>query len=169
MPGQPGKSLLLKSIRHEDPDLTMPAKRPKLSDAVIASFEKWIALGAPDPRDEPPKADAAVPWEQLLADRKTWWSLQPVRQTAPPAVKNPRWSAHPVDRFLLAKMDARNLAPAADADPRAVLRRLTFALTGLPPRPRTSPHYRRSSRNTAASKRRFPCRAARPACSRRRA
>jgi len=135
VPGQPGKSLLLKAIRHEDPDLKMPTKRPKLSDAVIASFEKWIALGAPDPRDEPPKTDAAVPWEQLLADRKTWWSLQPVRQSAPPAVKNPAWSAHPVDHFLLAKMDARHLAPAADADSRAVLRRLTFALTGLPPRP----------------------------------
>ncbi|MCE9610597.1 MAG: PSD1 and planctomycete cytochrome C domain-containing protein [Chthoniobacter sp.] len=133
VPGRPGQSLLLKSIRHEDPDLKMPTKRPKLSDAVIASFEKWIALGAPDPRDEPPKADAAVSWERLLADRKTWWSLQPVRPATPPAVQQPGWSAHPVDRFLLAKMDAHNLTPAADADPRAVLRRLTFALTGLPP------------------------------------
>ena len=69
IPGQPAKSLLLKSIRHEDPDLKMPSKRPKLSDAVIADFEKWIAMGAPDPRDEPAKAEAAVPWSQLLADR----------------------------------------------------------------------------------------------------
>jgi hypothetical protein len=58
-----------------------------------------------------------------------------VRKTEPPAVKHADWSAHPVDRFLLAKMEERGLAPSADADPRAVIRRLTFALTGLPPTP----------------------------------
>ncbi len=135
VPGEPAKSLLIKSIRHEDPDLKMPSKRPKLSDASIADFEKWIAMGAPDPRDEPPKAGAAVPWETLLADRKTWWSLQPVQKSEPPAVKNAAWSQHPVDHFLLAKMEERGLKPAADADPRVVIRRLTFALTGLPPTP----------------------------------
>ncbi len=133
VPGQPEKSLLLKSIRHEDPDLQMPQKRPKLSDAAIADIEKWIALGAPDPRDEPPKPGTAVPWETLLADRKTWWSLQPIRRTEPPAVKGAAWSSHPIDRFLHAKMEERGLKPAADADPRIVIRRLTFALTGLPP------------------------------------
>ncbi len=134
-PGEPAKSLLIKSIRHEDPDLKMPEKRPKLSDAVIADFEKWIASGAPDPRDEPPKAGTSVPWEQLLADRKTWWSLQPVQKTPPPVVKNAAWSQHPVDHFLLAEMEKRGLKPSADADPRVIIRRLTFALTGLPPTP----------------------------------
>ena len=133
VPGEPAKSLLLKSVRHEDPDLKMPLKRPKLSDAAIADLEKWIALGAPDPRDEPPKADAAVPWERLLADRRTWRSLQPIRKSEPPAVKNAAWSNHPADRFLLAKMEERGLKPAADAAPRTIIRRLTFALTGLPP------------------------------------
>ncbi len=135
VPGDPAKSLLLKSIRHEDPDLKMPQKRPKLSDAAIADFEKWIADGAPDPRDEPPKTDAAVPWESLLADRRTWWNLQPIRKSDPPAVKNAAWSQHPVDYFLLAKMEARGLKPASDADPSVIIRRLTFALTGLPPTP----------------------------------
>ena len=133
IPGDPAKSLLLKSIRHDDPDLAMPKKRPKLSDAAIADFEKWIALGAPDPRDEPPKADAAVLWEKLLADRKTWWSLQPIQKPRPPAVKITAWSPHPVDQFLLAKMEEHDLTPAADTDPRTLIRRLTFALTGLPP------------------------------------
>jgi len=133
IPGDPAKSLLIKSIRHDDADLAMPKKRPKLSDAVIADFEKWIALGAPDPRDEPPKADANVPWEQLLADRKTWWSLQPIQKPQPPPAGNAAWSTHEADRFLLAKMEGRGLMPAGDADPRTVIRRLTFALTGLPP------------------------------------
>ncbi len=135
IPGQPAKSLLLKSFRHEDPDLKMPLKRPKLSDAVIADFEKWIAMGAPDPRDAPAKSEAAVPWAQLLADRKSWWSLLPIQKPQPPAVKNTAWSQHPVDHFLLAKMEEHGLAPAADADPRTLIRRLTFALTGLPPTP----------------------------------
>ena len=91
IPGNPEKSLLLKSIRHDDPDLKMPSKRPKLSDAVIADFERWIAMGAPDPRDQPAKPDT-VPWEKLLADRKTWRSLQPIRNPPPPAVKNTAWS-----------------------------------------------------------------------------
>jgi cytochrome c553 len=150
VPGHPEKSLLLKSIRHEDPDLKMPEKRPKLSDAAIADVEKWIALGAPDPRDEPPKAETAVPWEKLLADRKTWWSLQPIRKPEPPAVKDAAWSAHPVDRFLLAKMEERGLKPAADADPRVILRRLTFALTGLPPTPEEVEEFVREFSGAAA-------------------
>ena len=135
-PGEPAKSLLLSAIRHLDPELKMPAKAPKLDDGVIADFEKWIAQGAPDPRDEPPKDSGGKPsWEALLAARRGWWSLQPVRPPEPPAVRDAAWSAHPVDRFLLAKMEAHDLAPAPDADPRTLIRRLTFALTGLPPTP----------------------------------
>jgi cytochrome c553 len=134
MPGEPGKSLLLDAIKHLDSDLKMPSKAPKLADSVIADFEKWITDGAVDPRDEPPKETAGKPtWEQLLAARRGWWSLQPVRPVEPPAVKDSAWSEHPVDRFLLAKMEEHGLAPASDADPRTLLLRLTFALTGLPP------------------------------------
>ncbi len=136
VPGDPTKSLLIESIKHTDPDLKMPDKAPKLEDAVIADFEKWIAMGAPDPRDEPPAEQGAKPtWAQLLEVRKSWWSLQPVEKPAVPAVKDAAWSEHPVDRFLLAKLEAKGLAPAAPADPRTFIRRLTFALTGLPPTP----------------------------------
>ncbi|HEY3900316.1 MAG TPA: DUF1553 domain-containing protein [Chthoniobacter sp.] len=136
VPGNAAKSLLIKSIRHEDPDLKMPAKSPKLDDQVIADFEKWINMGAPDPRDQPPAEKTGKPaWPDLLAARRTWWSLQPVHQPAVPVVKNTAWSAHPVDRFLLAKMEEHGLAPAVDADPRTFIRRLTFTLTGLPPTP----------------------------------
>ena len=53
IPGNPKDSLLIKSIKHLD-DLEMPSKAPKLSDAVIADFEKWIMMGAPDPRTKKP-------------------------------------------------------------------------------------------------------------------
>ncbi len=58
MPGKAKESLLIKAIRHEDVELKMPAKAPKLPDAVIADFEKWIDQGAADPRDG--KAPAAA-------------------------------------------------------------------------------------------------------------
>ena len=136
VPGNAAKSLLIKSIRHEDPDLKMPAKSPKLDDKVIADFEKWVNMGAPDPRDQPPVEKTGKPsWPDLLAARRTWWSLQPVRKPAIPDVKNTTWSALPVDRFLLAKMEEHGLTPAAETDPRTFIRRLTFALTGLPPTP----------------------------------
>ncbi|MDR3405480.1 MAG: DUF1553 domain-containing protein [Chthoniobacter sp.] len=136
VPGNAAKSLLIKSIRHEDPDLKMPAKSPKLDDKIIADFEKWVNMGAPDPRDQPPAEHSGKPaWPDLLAARRTWWSLQPVQKPTVPEVKNIAWSANPVDRFLLAKMEEHGLAPATDADPRTLIRRLTFTLTGLPPTP----------------------------------
>ncbi len=136
VPGNAKESLLIQSIRHEDPDLKMPAKAPKLDDKVIADFEKWVNMGAPDPRDAPPDAQGGKPtWPDLLAARRDWWSLLPVEKPALPEVKDGQWSGHPVDRFLLAKMEAAGLAPAPAADPRTVIRRLTFALTGLPPTP----------------------------------
>jgi hypothetical protein len=70
-----------------------------------------------------------------LASRKTWWSLQPIANTPPPRVKNAAWSAHPVDRFILARLESGGLQPAPPADARTLLRRLSFALTGLPPTP----------------------------------
>ncbi len=134
VPGDAAKSLLIQSIRHEDPDLMMPAKSPKLDDKVIADFEKWVNMGAPDPRDQPPAEQGGKPaWPDLLAARRTWWSLQPVEKPAIPQVKHAAWSAHPVDRFLLAKMEELGLAPAPETDPRTYIRRLTFTLTGLPP------------------------------------
>ncbi|MEQ1859958.1 MAG: DUF1553 domain-containing protein [Chthoniobacteraceae bacterium] len=136
VPGDAKKSLLITSIRHEDPDLKMPDKAPKLEDRIIADFEKWVNMGAPDPRDQPPADPAGKPtWKDLLATRRTWWSLQPVTKPEPPAMKDAAWSANPIDRFILAKLEARGLAPAATADPRTFIRRLTFTLIGLPPTP----------------------------------
>jgi len=133
VPGDVKKSLLITSIRHEDPDLKMPNKSPKLDDKVIADFEKWIAMGAPDPRDQPPAEAAGKPaWKDLLATRRTWWSLQPVVKPEPPIIAT---ATTAIDRFLLAKLAGHQLTAAPPADPRTFIRRLTFTLTGLPPTP----------------------------------
>jgi cytochrome c553 len=133
VPGDPAKSLLLTAIKHIDPDLQMPEKKPKLDAAIIAAFERWIADGAEDPRENPenPTADSAT----ILARAKTLWAFQPPRPVAPPSVQNGAWSPHPVDRFLQHAMEASQIAPAKDADPYTLIRRLSYTLTGLPPTP----------------------------------
>jgi cytochrome c553 len=135
IPGDAKKSLLIQSIRHDDPDSAMPKDRPKLSYAVIADFVKWVNDGAPDPRDQPASETSSgdAGWDATFKARKDWWSFKPVQKVAPPAVTNTAWSAHPVDQFLLAKIEERGLQPASPADRRTLIRRLTFTLTGLPP------------------------------------
>ena len=136
--GNAPKSLLIQSLRHEAPDFKMPKDRPPLSESVIADFVTWITRGAIDPRDQPPTVTAAATtdnlgWEETLKARKDWWSFQPVRKAAIPRVKDAAWSEHPVDRFLLAKMEERGLRPSPAANRESLLRRITFALTGLAP------------------------------------
>ena len=109
----------------------MPPKK-KLPDEVIADFEKWIAMGAPDPRDAPVKV---AKWEIDIEKGRQFWAFQPPKKTAPPAVKDAAWPRGDIDRFLLAELEAKGLKPVADADPRTLLRRVTFDLIGLPPTP----------------------------------
>jgi hypothetical protein len=137
VPGDVKKSLLITAITHERDDLKMPEKGVKLDDAVIKDFIAWVNMGAPDPRDAPP-ADASLAtssWDATLAARRMWWSFQPVQKPTVPTPKNVAWSEDPVDRFLIAKIEGRGLQPAPSADPRVLVRRLHFALTGLPPKP----------------------------------
>ncbi|MDR3639366.1 MAG: DUF1553 domain-containing protein [Isosphaeraceae bacterium] len=132
-PGKPDESLLIHAIRHDDDALKMPPKA-KLPAEVIADFETWVRQGAPDPRDKP-SARAQTSWAETMRQRATWWSLQPVRHPAVSTPKDLAWSNSPVDRFLLASLEAKGLSPAASADPRTLVRRLSLVLTGLPPAP----------------------------------
>ena len=125
-------SLLLQAIRHDN-DIEMPADKPKLDDEVIADFEKWVQLGAPDPRvaEAPPPDPARDPAKA----RVSYWAFQPLKSPAPPAVKRANWAANPIDRFVLAKLEERQLPPAPPATKAELIRRVTFDVTGLPPTP----------------------------------
>src|SRR5262245_26416786 len=84
-----------------------------------------------------PLARAAAPtpaggWAAVLKERRAWWSLQPVRAPLPPAVKG---AIHPVDAFILARLEKAGLRPAPPAERRTLIRRLSLVLTGLPPSP----------------------------------
>ena len=136
VPGKPDQSRLLAILRHEVPGLKMPQDGAKFEPDVIGSFKRWIEMGAFDPRDQPPtetELEQATSWEATFTKRSQWWSFQPVAKTDVPAVKDAGWSPHDIDRFLLAVMEARDLAPAAAASRRTLIRRVSFVLTGLPP------------------------------------
>src|SRR5208283_890005 len=131
VPGNAKDSLLLQAIKHADEDLKMPPKK-KLADDIIADFEKWIAMGAPDPRD----GSATVKKGAIdIEQGRKFWAFQPPTKVALPTVKDSAWPRGAIDAFLLAALEAKGLKPVADADPRTLLRRLSFDLTGLPPTP----------------------------------
>jgi hypothetical protein len=127
VPGKPEESLLVASVRYES--FEMPPKG-KLNPAEIRIFEKWVAMGAPDPRD----GAVAAPESKIdFEEARRFWAFQlPVRHELP-AVKNSQWPRDSIDQFLLAKLEEQSLSPSVDATPRDWLRRVTFDLTGLPP------------------------------------
>ncbi len=135
VPGNVAESLLIKALRYTDKDTAMPPQKSggKLADTVIADFEKWVKIGAPDPRDGTGAkvAKKAIDFEEA----RKFWAFQAPRAVPAPEVKNGAWPRTDIDRFILAGLEAKNLKPVADADPRVLIRRLTFDLIGLPPSP----------------------------------
>ncbi|HSI35330.1 MAG TPA: PSD1 and planctomycete cytochrome C domain-containing protein [Tepidisphaeraceae bacterium] len=137
VPGKSTASLLMTAIRGTKEDLQMPPKS-KLSDAVVADFATWIDAGAPWPaetRKDAAGATAAAQASEYDRLERELWSWQPITDPAAPAVKNAAWAKSDIDRFVLARLEQGGLTPAVPADKLALLRRLSFDLTGLPPSP----------------------------------
>lgn len=131
VPGDPAGSLLIESVRYENPHLEMPPKS-RLSPTKIAALEKWVAMGAPDPRSGTvAKVSDGLPVEK----GREFWSYRPPRHHEVPQPEMVTESQGEIDRFLLAKLETAALEPAPAASPEARLRRLHFDLTGLPPTP----------------------------------
>ncbi|MCC6883191.1 MAG: PSD1 domain-containing protein [Verrucomicrobiales bacterium] len=125
--GKPGESLIIHALKWKE-DLEMPPKAP-LPEAVIADFEKWIAMGAPDPR----VPEKPIPVANPVPTATTLWSFQPIQSPPLPPTKNRQWGVTPVDQFVLARMEQAGLTPTADASPGELIRRLSVDLLGLPP------------------------------------
>jgi hypothetical protein len=132
VPGSVAESLLVSAIRQESYQMPPAGKLP---DDVIADFVAWIESGAADPRDAPPtpSESALQLWEVQLAERRGWWSYQPVRDPIVPSTENTTWSNQPIDRFILARLEAAGLAPAPKAGRVTLARRLSYSLCGMPP------------------------------------
>jgi cytochrome c553 len=116
VPGKPNDSELIKRIRTSDPDDHMPPldSNRKLTDAQQTLLARWIAEGAPFDGH---------------------WAFAAPQRPAEPAVRAAAWVRNPVDRFVLAKLEAYGLQPSPEADRETLIRRLSLDLTGLPPEP----------------------------------
>ncbi len=134
VPGDLVKSLVIESLHYTNKDMQMPPEKSggKLTDSVIADFEQWVRMGAPDPREG---RASVVKSEWDTEKAKNYWAYQPVKQAAAPSVKDSAWPRNDIDRFILAGLEAKGLKPVGDAQPEALLRRVCFDLTGLPPTP----------------------------------
>ena len=104
----------------------MPPKGEGLSAGEVATLRRWIDEGVSWP-EEPGRETPAGPREH--------WSFQPMKDPAPPATIDAAWRRNPIDRFILARLEAEGLRPAPEAGRATWLRRVTLDLTCLPPPP----------------------------------
>ena len=130
IPGKPDESLLIEAIRYENRDLQMPPKN-RLTNEEVLILEKWVAIGAPDPRNSSPIM--AGPTGMSIEEGRQFWSLKPVSNPDVPSVKETTWVNTPVDNFVLRRLEDAGLAHAPKADKRTLIRRATLDLIGLPP------------------------------------
>jgi hypothetical protein len=135
VPGKPDESPLFRRLTHED-DPGMPYKREKLPAPTIALFRQWIIEGAP--YDQPLATTPAKQpgGERIVKDSdRRFWSFAPLQKTEPPTIQDATWARTPVDRFIRAAQESKNLTPAPEAARPTLIRRLYFDLIGLPPTP----------------------------------
>ncbi len=140
-------SYLLEVVTPHDGKAEMPKDAEPLSADEIAVLRKWISGGAKWPTGltlEPP----------VVTDRD-WWSLQPIARGGiePPSDRRRSQDAvtnkNPVDAFIDAQLSALAMKPVERADPRVLIRRLTYDLIGLPPTPAEVDAFLRESNRDA--------------------
>ncbi|MCE9611842.1 MAG: DUF1553 domain-containing protein [Chthoniobacter sp.] len=122
-PGKSAESRLIHLVAGLEADTVMPPKDKgeRFTAAQIGLLRAWIDQGASWPDDG-----------KVARVRSDHWSLQPLKTPAPPVVAG---AATALDAFILARLSAKGLALSPEADPRMLIRRVTFDLTGLPPTP----------------------------------
>ncbi len=130
IPSSPARSPLLLALNSKNKDHAMPPKG-KLPDSVIADFETWVRMGAPDPREG--KAVVAKKYEVDIDKGRQFWAFVPPKKHATPTVKNAAWVKSPIDAYILSELDKKGLTPVGDADKRTLIRRVHLDFTGLPP------------------------------------
>lgn len=147
VPGKPDESRLLQALGYSG-SIQMPPEG-KLDEAKIAFVREWIAQGAvwPEyslPQDETRK-ESATEW----TDEKGHWAFQPVIRQPLPDVRAWGWCQNPVDRFILAQLEAKGMQPNKPVDRRTFLRRVTYDLIGLPPTPTEIEAFEQDARHDA--------------------
>jgi mono/diheme cytochrome c family protein len=125
-PGKADDSALIERVTSDDPTMVMPPKGPRLSAEEVGRLRAWIDQGAtwPDGIDTAASSSGSAHWSFRV----------PVRPE-PPMIKQVAWVRNPIDRFILAKLEAEGVAPSPEADRPTLIRRLSLDLLGLPPTP----------------------------------
>ncbi len=135
VPGKPDESLLILALRHSGDGASEMPPEERLDDAVLRDFERWVRMGAPDPRAELTGSEQAVEGGIDFDAARKFWSLQPPRRHAPPDVRRTSWPRRPIDPFVLARIEVLGVEPNPEIDRRTFLRRVSLDLLGLPPTP----------------------------------
>ena len=123
IPGDAEHSLLYEAVSHRGKLLMPPTA--KLSDEDIKTLKTWISQGA----------HWSTNLEGASRSGQVWWSFRPPVRPGVPEVQPADWVRNPIDAFVLEKLTTNRMKPALPADPRTLLRRAYFDLTGLPPSP----------------------------------
>lgn len=131
IPGNPDASLLLHVVDKGEP-YSMPPKE-KLRKEEILAIKAWIKGGAGWPGD-PAGVTSKASGPSTSSGASLWSFKTPIAPT-PPKVADSGWCRSPIDRFILAGLEARGMRPAPRAARHLLVRRATIDLTGLPPTP----------------------------------
>jgi mono/diheme cytochrome c family protein len=122
-PGEADASPLIDRVSADEDDPTrMPPEGEPLKPAEVEALRAWIAGGAKSHSDEQPERDP-----------RDHWAFRPPIRPALPSVEHPGWARNPIDAFIAAGHQGRELTPQRSADKRVWLRRVTLDLVGLPP------------------------------------
>ncbi len=115
-PGNPAQSELYKRLTAHEPAQIMPPPKSKktLTPQQIELIRAWIEQGG---------------------EYQGHWAFIVPKKPALPQAKNAAWGKNAIDQFILERLEKEGLSPSAPADPRTLVRRLAFDLTGLPPTP----------------------------------
>jgi hypothetical protein len=155
VPGNPDESLLIQAVRQHDPNAPrMPKGKSKLKPDDIEVLVEWVRAGAQWPASAASAAATPVPSHamEVSAEHRAFWSVQPLANPRIPAVKQAAWANTDIDRFILARLEQEGLRPVAAADKRALIRRVTMDLTGVPPTPEEVDAFLIDTSSTAWSK-----------------
>src|SRR5262249_52596699 len=124
-PGHSAESELIRRAGNFAPEERMPREGERLTTEQVGILRAWIDQGAKWPDDSSGRSGKA----------RGHWAFQPPGRLAVPPVRAKDWARNPIDRFVLARLEAEGLSPSPEADPVTLLRRLSLDLVGLPPSP----------------------------------
>jgi hypothetical protein len=135
VPGYASQSRLIKLVSTSDETERMPPKGERLSVTQIELLKRWIDTGAEWP-EAAESTSVVARAEMVVTDEdRRHWSFLPLTNPPFPAVKNRSVVSTPVDRFLLARLEEKQLGLSPQAESRKLVRRIYFGLIGLPPTP----------------------------------